>query len=818
MAHEMELLHSWFRDERFSQRGGIAGLELEAWLIDGSGEPTPWNDAVIARADTPDLVPELARYNVEFNVPPQPWHGPGLERLFVDLRGTWDRADAAAREIGTSVVAIGLLPTLRDSMLTAKSMSSQRRYHALNEQVLRLRQGQPIRLRLEGRESLISEHLDVMLEAATTSLQLHLQVPACESVRYFNAAQIASPAMVALSANSPLLFGKDLWDETRIPLFEQSVQLGPGFPDRVTFGRAYATESLESLFLENATHHPVLLPLALESASDRLAHVRLHNGTIWRWNRPLIGFDEDGTPHLRIEHRVMPAGPTLTDMAANAYFFYGLVEQLAHETTVPEHRLPFDTLRQDFYRAARIGSEAQVTWLDGRTHPMPRLILEQLLPRAAEGLDRIGVDASAAQKHLETIRARARSGQNGAAWQRAFLRTQGKDLPRLVQAYRELQVQGSPVHTWPVVSPAAGGGSRYVMRRSLLDVRESVPEGLESVSLRDLHQLVPRPTLVHLPGVRDDTLFVSLVLHGNEDVGLLAVQALLKKYRDRPLPRSLSLFIGNVDAARDGQRHLPGQPDYNRVWPGTDRDDSPEHAIMRHVMHEMESRPLFASIDLHNNTGWNPWYACVCQRDWPTLQLAALFSRTAVFFERPLGVQTRAFAEKIPAVTCECGKVGDREGVDRAIEFLDACLHLAALPNHAPAAGDLHLFHTIATLSVPERVRFRYGDGPPSMKESSIDLVLRSDLDRLNFQPWTPTTCIGWSPSPSTLPLVVTDDAGRNRTEDYLVLDRGQIRLRRDVIPSMLTCQEAVVRLDCLGYFMEPLPSQGVESSRDRRR
>ncbi|MCA8990252.1 MAG: succinylglutamate desuccinylase/aspartoacylase family protein, partial [Planctomycetaceae bacterium] len=211
------------------------------------------------------------------------------------------------------------------------------------------------------------------------------------------------------------------------------------------------------------------------------------------------------------------------------------------------------------------------------------------------------------------------------------------------------------------------------------------------------------PTLIHLSGLRPEPLFVSIVLHGNEDVGLLALQSWLRRRAAQPLPRSLSIFIGNVAAAKNNLRHLPNQPDYNRVWPGSDLPDTPEHALMRHVFAEMRKRLPFASIDLHNNTGWNPHYACITRPEPEHMQLAALFGRTAVYFERPLGVQTRAFAEICPSVTCECGKVGDEYGVKHAADFLDASLHLVDIPRQIPAAGDLHIFHTVATVTIPPR-------------------------------------------------------------------------------------------------------------------
>jgi gamma-glutamyl:cysteine ligase YbdK (ATP-grasp superfamily) len=327
-------------------------------------------------------------------------------------------------------------------------MSSSRRYRALNEQVLRLRQGNPIRLEVEGRERLKTEHFDVMLEAGATSFQLHLQVPLCEAVRFYNAAMILSAPLVALSANSPLLFGKILWDETRIPLFEQAIDVGGGKFSRVTFGSGYADRTLEECFVENRAHYPIMLPLAMDEISEHLAHLRLHNGTIWRWNRALIGFDGPGEPHLRVEQRVPPAGPTTVDMAANMAFYYGLVEALATSAVPPETRLLFATARANFYLAARYGLDAELVWLDQQPVTVRDLILRQLLPLARQGLAQLDVAGDVAERLLGIIELRTASGQNGAVWQRRFIERHGRDMALLTREYRDRQRAGDPVHDW----------------------------------------------------------------------------------------------------------------------------------------------------------------------------------------------------------------------------------------------------------------------------------------------------------------------------------------------------------------------------------
>ncbi|HHM06474.1 MAG TPA: glutamate--cysteine ligase [Gammaproteobacteria bacterium] len=443
-------------EHRLSERAGVGGFELEAWLVWEDGRPAPLNDAFLARLGDDLVVAELARYNVELNVDPQAIAGEGLRRLEKALQQRWSACDRAARSLGARMVMTGILPTVRDSDLTPGNMSSLRRYAALNEQVLKGRKGRPMRLDIVGHDHLTSVHHDVMLEAAATSFQVHLQVPAAASRRYYNAAMICSAPCVAIAANAPFLFGKDLWEETRIPLFEQAVEAG-GFSGaasgpvrRVTFGSGYVSESIAEVFRENKEHYPPLLPVHFCGGAERLAHLRLHNGTIWRWNRPLLGWDSEGRPHLRIEHRVMAAGPTVVDQMANAAFFYGLVEQLAQRDVAPELVLPFEGARDNFYEAARLGLSSHPCWLDGSRHNMKMLVLHSLLPMARNGLEGMDVAAELIDRYLAVIEERVARECTGSAWQRAFVAKHGRDMAALTRAYRDRSDTGIAVHEWDI--------------------------------------------------------------------------------------------------------------------------------------------------------------------------------------------------------------------------------------------------------------------------------------------------------------------------------------------------------------------------------
>ena len=455
LAAETELLGRWFEEGAFSADAPMCGLELEAWLIDRQARPASVNRDFLDAMGDPMVVPELAQFNVELNVQPQRLRGQALSRLRRQLDATWRESERVAAGIGGSrLMMIGILPSVRQQDLSLDNMSRLERYRALNEQVLRLREGKPIRLEIHGREHLSLVHEDVMLESATTSLQLHLKVEQRLAVRYYNAAQILSAPLVAAAANSPCLFGHQLWDETRIPLFEQAVEVG-GFAGaargpvrRVSFGTGYAKTSLFECFVENQQHFPVMLPMVYAGDERELRHLRLHNGTIWRWNRPLIGFDDDGTPHLRIEQRVMPAGPTVIDVVANAAFYYGLVEALVRADTPPESLLPFAAARDNFYAAARDGLEAQITWLDGRKGPAQGLLLDRLLPLARHGLELLEIDAGEREHYLSIVRQRVANACTGAAWQRAWLARHGRDMQGLTEAYYTRQRRGEPVHGW----------------------------------------------------------------------------------------------------------------------------------------------------------------------------------------------------------------------------------------------------------------------------------------------------------------------------------------------------------------------------------
>ncbi len=454
LQEETDTLESWFREDRFSDHKPVAGYEMEAWLIDEKGRPQPRNEDFLAAASNPLYTAELAQFNIEINTLPAVINSRFLSEFENSFQQHWQACQQAAESIGCRLLATGILPTLQDSDLNMHNVSRLLRYQALNEQVLLQRQGRALQLNINGHQSLKSRHHNVMLEAATTSLQIHLQVPQERAHHYYNGAILISAPMVAISANSPFMFARDLWAESRIPVFEQAVDVGgyngaaQGPLHRVSFGSGYARHSLLECFTENLQHFPVLLPMGFDDNPAAMKHLGLHNGTIWRWNRPLIGFDEDGRPHLRIEHRVMPAGPSVVDNIANMAFYFGLVEYYANHEVPPHEQLPFSQARDNFYRSAQHGLETRLDW-PGREHgDMRHLILDHLLIHAETGLRHLQLEPSDIEYYLGIIQARAEQQQTGSHWQRQFVEKQGADMQQLVQTYYRNQQTGEPVHCW----------------------------------------------------------------------------------------------------------------------------------------------------------------------------------------------------------------------------------------------------------------------------------------------------------------------------------------------------------------------------------
>ncbi|MFC4081559.1 glutamate--cysteine ligase [Amycolatopsis samaneae] len=470
----LDTLARMLTDGSFSFPRKSIGLEVELNLVDSELRPSMSNTAVLEAMDDPSFTAELGQHNLELNVPPRLLAGDSALQLEADLRAYLSAAENKAAETGSALAMIGILPTLRHEHFDQKWLTNKARYALLNDQILAAR-GERTELCMEGAalpgrspERLRSHAESILPEAACTSVQLHLQVAPEEFAPHWNAAQCLAGVQIALGANSPFLLGKALWYETRIPLFLQATDTRPeelknqGVRPRVWFGERWVT-SIFDLFEENVRYFPGLLPETdiedpietLDAGlAPKLTELRMHNGTIWRWNRPVYDV-VDGLPHLRVENRVLPAGPTVLDMVANAAFFYGAQRSLAEAERPVWSQMSFQAAEENLYAGARRGFDAQLYWPGIGWIPPDELALRVLLPLAHDGLRRSGVSDEARERYLGVIERRCLARRTGASWQRDYvLRAQerGADreaaLGRMLRRYLELSAEGSPVHTW----------------------------------------------------------------------------------------------------------------------------------------------------------------------------------------------------------------------------------------------------------------------------------------------------------------------------------------------------------------------------------
>ncbi|GAA1042885.1 glutamate--cysteine ligase [Streptomyces sp. TR1341] len=465
-------------EKRFDRPRNLMGVEIELNLAGPDGMPKMLNGQVLERIASRDFQTELAMFNLEVNIAPHRLGGRVFDRLAEELRTSLAYADRKAGEVDAGIVMTGILPTLGRDDLVSSNLSEVDRYTLLNDQIVAAR-GEDFRLDIEGVEHLVCTAKSIVPEAACTSVQLHLQVTPGRFADVWNAAQAASAAQIAVGANSPFLFGRELWRESRPPLFLQSTDTRPpelqaqGVRPRTWFGERWVSSAYE-LFEENLRYFPALLPICDDEepleviaagGTPKLAEMVLHNGTIYRWNRPVYGI-ADGVPHLRVENRVLPAGPTITDVIANAAFYYGLVRALAEESRPVWTRLPFAAAEANFDAACRYGIEARFVWPRrgryGGTGEVDAvtLVRDELLPLASAGLDAWGVEAADRDLYLGVIEERCRRRVNGASWQAAtFHRALEGGLSReaalaaTTRRYAELMHVGEPVHMWPVGLP-----------------------------------------------------------------------------------------------------------------------------------------------------------------------------------------------------------------------------------------------------------------------------------------------------------------------------------------------------------------------------
>jgi hypothetical protein len=457
-------------ESRFHPERRSFGLEVELNLTDEAGDPALVNAAALEAIADPSFQTELGQFNVEINVPPRRLEGKVFSELEHHARASLNDAESRAKTVGAHMMIIGILPTVGEEHLTAESFSASSRYTLLNEQIFAAR-GEDLEISIGGVERL-HRHADTIApEAACTSVQLHQQVDPEGFAQYWNAAQAIAGVQVAIAANSPFFYGKELWRETRIALFEQATDTRPeelksqGVRPRVWFGERWIT-SIFDLFEENVQYFPALLPVCEDEdplatlergGTPRLGELRLHNGTIYRWNRPIYDVVGD-QPHLRVENRVLPAGPTVVDILANAAFYYGLLRVLSDDERPVWSQMSFSAAEENFHAGARDGIEAQVYWPGLGQVPAAELVLRRLLPLAHDGLQRWGIDGADIDRLLTVVERRCVTLRNGASWQasvfhhlhEAHRMDRREALRQMTRQYRELMHSNQPVHDWPV--------------------------------------------------------------------------------------------------------------------------------------------------------------------------------------------------------------------------------------------------------------------------------------------------------------------------------------------------------------------------------
>ena len=466
----LDVFARMLRESRFDFERPMTGLEIEFNLVDDNCDPAMKNIAVLEEVADPDFQTELGQFNLEINVPPRRLSNGGFCGFETGVRASLNAAEEKASHLGAHLVMVGILPTLQPEHMTSAAISPNPRYELLSDQILAAR-GEDISLSIAGVDRLETTTDSIIPEAACTSTQFHLQVSPEDFPTYWNAAQAIAGVQVATCANSPFLVGKELWRETRIALFQQATDtrseelMAQGVRPRVWFGERWIT-SIFDLFEENVRFFPALLPIlddedpaaALERGdTPMLAELRLHNGTIYRWNRPVYDVVND-TPHLRVENRTLPAGPTVVDTMANAAFYFGLVRRLAEDDRPLWSQMSFSAAEDNFHAGARNGIEAQVYWPAVGTVPATELVLRRLLPMAYEGLDAWEVDPAERDRLLGIIEQRCLTGRTGASWQSETFhhidREHHLDRPdamrELLKRYVEHMHQNEPVHTWPV--------------------------------------------------------------------------------------------------------------------------------------------------------------------------------------------------------------------------------------------------------------------------------------------------------------------------------------------------------------------------------
>ncbi|MET0626005.1 MAG: glutamate-cysteine ligase family protein [Pyrinomonadaceae bacterium] len=532
MLNDLRALEQMLDAGRFEEGVRRVGAEQEMFLVDRHMGPAFVAPEVIKAVRDSRLTTEIARFNLEANLTPRDFAGDCFRRMEEEIVEVIGLVRGGARPLGAEVLLAGILPTLRNSDLCLESITPNPRYLALNDAVMKMRGGR-INVHIKGVDEVNVSSDNIMTLASNTSFQVHVQSAPREFVSLYNWAQAVTAPVLAAAVNSPLWLGNRLWQETRIALFQHSAdarsaaQQARGFPTRVGFGDRWLEGSVLELFREDIARFRVILTAdtdeeALEVLArggvPKLKALQLHNGTVWWWNRACYGVSE-GVPHLRIENRVLPSGPTPVDEVANAAFFAGLLMALPSEHGDVCRKMSFHDAKANFVNAARLGLGAQFNWFDGKTHTAGSLILEHLLPLARAGLKSRGVDSEDVERYLGTVEERVRSGQTGAQWALKSMEALGEKGTRdmrqrsLAEAMFERQQANDPVHRWAPINPEVPAD----WRESYRTVGQFMSTDLFTVRPDDLVDLAASlmdwQHVRHVPVEDEDGRLVGLLSH-----------------------------------------------------------------------------------------------------------------------------------------------------------------------------------------------------------------------------------------------------------------------------------------------------------------
>jgi CBS domain-containing protein/gamma-glutamyl:cysteine ligase YbdK (ATP-grasp superfamily) len=532
LLQDLRALEFMLEDQRLESGVIRIGAEQEMFLVNENLGAAPVAVEVLERAKDPRLTTEIARFNLEANLTPVKLTNRCFRTLEDELNAVLDTARSAASASNADVLLAGILPTLEKSDLSLENITPVSRYYQLNHSISRLRGG-PFSIHIKGLDELQVTHDNIMMESCNTSFQIHFQVSPAEFAKLYNLAQAITAPTLAAAVNSPLLFGNRLWQETRLAVFQHSTDARSrtlqerSYPTRVHFGDKWLEKSIVELFHDQIARFRVIMvsppdedPMQVlqRGGVPKLSALRLHNGTIWPWNRGCYGIT-DGVPHLRIENRVLPSGPTVIDEIANTALFIGLMIALPQEYGDISKLMKFDEAKANFWRAARHGLNAQFTWIDGLTHSASALMLDHLLPLARAGLKEHEIAAEDIDHYLGVIEERVKSGRTGAQWVTKSLAamqgsgTRNEHQRLLAATMLTRQKIGEPVHRWPLIEESDSDD----WSRSYQTIGQFMSTDLFTVRPDDLIDLAASMMdwrhIRHVPVEDDEGNLVGLVTH-----------------------------------------------------------------------------------------------------------------------------------------------------------------------------------------------------------------------------------------------------------------------------------------------------------------